>query len=232
MSPSEIIIARESVTRRASHKGFTLIELLVVIAIIAILASILFPVFARARENARRSSCSSNMKQVALGITMYTQDYDEKFPLIGGIGGGCASYFPTTSLSWARAATAYTKNDRIFGCPSDTKAVDSTATNPVSSYGFNGNLPAKSLAVVANPTQVILWYEDKSPGYSWSTVDCQNYAYNFNDPNMDFKRHLDGMNVNFVDGHVKWYKMIPSPPDPNTQRGITVTAELDPVPQG
>src|SRR4028118_1774787 len=64
-----------------SRSGFTLIELLVVIAIIGILASILFPVFARARENARRSSCQSNLKQIGLGILQYTQDYDEKLPL-------------------------------------------------------------------------------------------------------------------------------------------------------
>ena len=63
-----------------SKKGFTLIELLVVIAIIAILAAILFPVFARARENARRSSCQSNHKQIALGILQYTGDYDDTLP--------------------------------------------------------------------------------------------------------------------------------------------------------
>ncbi len=66
---------------RQQRRAFTLIELLVVIAIIAILAAILFPVFARARENARRASCQSNLKQIALGIYMYTQDYDERFPL-------------------------------------------------------------------------------------------------------------------------------------------------------
>lgn len=65
---------------KSTGKGFTLIELLVVIAIIAILAAILFPVFARARENARRSSCMSNMKQIGLGLMQYTQDYDEKLP--------------------------------------------------------------------------------------------------------------------------------------------------------
>src|SRR4028119_299121 len=65
--------------RRPTHRGFTLIELLVVIGIIAILAAILFPVFARARENARRSSCQSNLKQIGLGMLQYAQDYDEKF---------------------------------------------------------------------------------------------------------------------------------------------------------
>jgi prepilin-type N-terminal cleavage/methylation domain-containing protein len=68
---------------RKSTRGFTLIELLVVIAIIAILAAILFPVFARARENARRASCQSNLKQIALGVFQYTQDFDEKFPRQG-----------------------------------------------------------------------------------------------------------------------------------------------------
>src|ERR1043165_2296074 len=66
--------------RRLARSGFTLVELLVVIAIIALLSAILFPVFSRARENARRSSCQSNLKQLGLGILQYTQDYDEKFP--------------------------------------------------------------------------------------------------------------------------------------------------------
>ena len=67
-----------------SRRAFTLIELLVVIAIIALLAAILFPVFARARENARRSSCGSNMKQMGLAVQQYSQDYDERFPRAGG----------------------------------------------------------------------------------------------------------------------------------------------------
>src|SRR5215217_8055455 len=70
-----------NMAEKHGRRGFTLIELLVVIAIIAILASILFPVFARARENARRSSCQSNVKQIGLGFMQYTQDYDEKFPM-------------------------------------------------------------------------------------------------------------------------------------------------------
>src|SRR5471030_86040 len=74
---------RAKATPECGRRGFTLIELLVVIAIIAILASILFPVFARARENARRASCMSNLKQLGLGYLQYAQDYDESFP--GGL---------------------------------------------------------------------------------------------------------------------------------------------------
>src|SRR5438094_4972769 len=93
-------------------KGFTLIELLVVIAIIAILAAILFPVFARARENARRSSCQSNLKQIGLGMAQYTQDYDETYPIMpynGGAGPGLGAYLDS-----------YIKSSQIWRCPSDS----------------------------------------------------------------------------------------------------------------
>src|SRR5690349_12144108 len=73
---------------KRSARGFTLIELLVVIAIIALLAAILFPVFARARENARRASCQSNLKQIGLGFHQYTQDYDDRLPLTMWHSGG------------------------------------------------------------------------------------------------------------------------------------------------
>ena len=82
------------------QRGFTLIELLVVIAIIAILAAILFPVFARARENARRASCLSNAKQILLGAMQYSQDYDEKYnPEYNYGAGATAAYWPYLALS-------------------------------------------------------------------------------------------------------------------------------------
>jgi prepilin-type N-terminal cleavage/methylation domain-containing protein/prepilin-type processing-associated H-X9-DG protein len=99
------------------RRGFTLIELLVVIAIIAILAAILFPVFARARENARRSSCQSNMKQQALGVMQYTQDYDEKYPQ--------AYWYKDDSsatggyVHWSAMIRPYVKSEQLFVCPSD-----------------------------------------------------------------------------------------------------------------
>ena len=99
-------------SRRRS--AFTLIELLVVIAIIAILAAILFPVFARARENARRASCQSNLKQIGLGILQYTQDYDERFPL--------SRYSPGVNISrsWHYTVQPYMKSTQVFSCPSNT----------------------------------------------------------------------------------------------------------------
>ncbi len=107
------LVARLHTPQRASNRGaFTLIELLVVIAIISLLAAILFPVFARARENARKTSCLSNVRQLAVGFTQYFQDYDEQFPLLGKNGA------PDTS--WIYTMQPYIKSTQLLRCPSDT----------------------------------------------------------------------------------------------------------------
>ena len=100
------------------YGAFTLIELLVVIAIIAILAAILFPVFARARENARRASCSSNLKQIGLGLLQYSQDYDEIFPLAYTLGDQASNAGANTK--WMDVVQPYVKSTQLFTCPSDT----------------------------------------------------------------------------------------------------------------
>jgi prepilin-type N-terminal cleavage/methylation domain-containing protein/prepilin-type processing-associated H-X9-DG protein len=112
-------------------KGFTLIELLVVIAIIALLASILFPVFSRARESARRSSCLSNLKQIGLGIMQYTQDYDETMTRACYWSGASScddKTLPETGTAnvnykWMDAIYPYVKSEQIFVCPSATNSL-------------------------------------------------------------------------------------------------------------
>ncbi len=112
-------------------RGFTLIELLVVIAIIAILAAILFPVFQKVRENARRTACLSNMKQLGLAVTQYYQDYDEKGPNGWDPYGRCSG--------WAWEVYPYIKSTAVFKCPDDAGSFPA-----VSSYGMNANLGSNS----------------------------------------------------------------------------------------
>jgi prepilin-type N-terminal cleavage/methylation domain-containing protein/prepilin-type processing-associated H-X9-DG protein len=184
--------------------GFTLIELLVVIAIIAILAAILFPVFARARENARRASCSSNLKQLGLGILQYAQDYDEKYPMrfIDGAG-------------WNQTTQPYLKSAQVFVCPSNPNAIytHSLAVNgyPEVKRSYEGNLrifgepwaigPIALASVQAPATKIMASEYLEYYGYmypDWS--DAGNQA---NIRNTGFAGHLGTWNLLFADGHVK-----------------------------
>lgn len=200
-----------------SHKGrpgFTLIELLVVIAIIAILAAILFPVFARAREKARQASCSSNLKQIALAGLMYCQDYDEKFPnpvLCGG-GGPITGCFVAHEYCGDRGAVLqpYIKNRQVWECPSSR---DCRRT----SYGWNRSLDgwgATKLGTIQKPAETVMFADHRTNvTYRWcggwlaSNEGC--CGGQGNDPVyphwMD-PAHNEGSNIALCDGHVKWYK--------------------------
>ena len=167
-------------SRRRDHRGFTLIELLVVIAIIAILAAILFPVFAKAREKARQASCASNEKQLALGMLQYNQDNDELFPTGGArIGRG-----------WASRIYPYTKSAGVYKCPDDStqaaKNLDGTGETDVPvSYALNvdisnprgGSIPGGTLAGLVAPASTVMFTEVQG-----SQVDVTNPAND--DPNL------------------------------------------------
>lgn len=212
---------------KKGNSAFTLVELLVVIAIIAILAAILFPVFARARENARRTSCLSNVKQIGLGFLQYTQDYDEAFPLVS---------FPTPADTWTTSMQPYLKSRQIFRCPSDSSAAwDAVAPNTrLTSYGFNAWMkpgpvalgggattpPYNNLARLQATAKVIIVSElsdtatnDHFPPYCWGPAPessaCPPNAWNAATGRANgiaTERHLEGFNSLYADGHAKWNK--------------------------
>ncbi len=215
------------------RRGFTLIELLVVIAIIAILAAILFPVFARAREKARMASCQSNLKQLGLAILMYAQDYDEKFPRDVGWNNSGSFYH------WPSEIFPYVKNVQLFACPSTTRAGlrifaappggrvwwVSTDFGPNGgriqcSYGINFYLvredpgswrQALKLAQLRTPAETMMIADNAhpihacgSPQYRVAYAEtCGHWCH----PERRLPRntrHNEGSNICFADGHVKW----------------------------
>lgn len=159
-----------------SRRGFTLIELLVVIAIIAILAAILFPVFARAREKARQSSCLSNIKQIGLGTLMYVQDYDETFPLDwyrSQTADTCHGMCSMTQYT-LDAINAYVKNSQIWVCPDDrTRQPWSTAFTPSQGYhriSYWAMLQSlRDLGTVNRPAEVHMYFDCVNSWADWTT---------------------------------------------------------------
>ena len=186
------------------RKGFTLIELLVVIAIIAILAAILFPVFARARENARKANCLSNMKQIGLGMQMYAQDYDGCIRASNG-GPWTTPYQGEGAWQALSYYYPYIKNTGVYICPSTRSALSygQVVWNPTSGAMYNsgqtsldriGDLAPKGAAgtiIIAEAANVWIWDWGEAAGN-------QSLFPRLRQP------HMDGLNCAYLDGHVKW----------------------------
>ena len=238
---------RSSAPFAQRRAAFTLIELLVVIAIIAILAAILFPAFARARENARRSSCQSNLKQIALGFLQYTQDYDERLPNSqdGGSGKTAApnvswNYFtpdtPVNKFDMSQGAVhPYLKNTQIFVCPSDSVGQDSGDSYAGNHCLFGDALtpPAgadtilragKSLAAFDETTKYMLLGEEALMG-DGNTNSSTDDAFMTSTSNYFSGRHFEGSNIAFLDGHVKFLKASRIRADNVFTGGVAVTGE-------
>jgi prepilin-type N-terminal cleavage/methylation domain-containing protein/prepilin-type processing-associated H-X9-DG protein len=204
--------------RRSGRAGFTLIELLVVIAIIAILAAILFPVFAKAREKARQTACISNLKQIGLAILAYTQDYDEKYPMVRAYPPGINKFY-----DWRMEVYPYVRNVQLFACLSnqysgqvywgDCVSESDSMENPYfpRSYAWatsNGDNPPSSgfsygwhvggppLAVIASPAQTLTIVET----FTTCTDHCAWCS------GSAMCQHNDVGNFAFADGHVKAMK--------------------------
>ncbi len=199
-------------------RGFTLIELLVVIAIIAILAAILFPVFAKAREKARQTNCLSNYKQIATGVLAYAQDYDEK--LVGYSTQGPPGVWHNV---W-EMLNPYVKSYQVWYCPSTKATVMGTGANVQHTIiDLNWGAAAVSLAQLTAPADRLLfmdaqngpvaggvegtdgnqlvWCVGSHPGYppSWNAVFQNGIS----------SRHNGGANGVFADGHAKWRQLQP-----------------------
>ncbi|MFQ6096707.1 MAG: DUF1559 domain-containing protein [Armatimonadota bacterium] len=216
-------------------RGFTLIELLVVIAIIAILAAILFPVFARAREKAKQASCTSNVKQLMLGLLMYASDYDDKFPNYLWGEGNAGN---PNSVTWWGSTYPYVKNVQIFACPASGRTDRPWAVwmqrppwNDPSvyiNYGYNeiiGNTGGGlNMSRLKRPAETAVLADCSSSwiGGYWASGDrpflrrvamaedpwgcgCGPQDGNYGPNPDDRARHSGGSNIGFADGHVKWF---------------------------
>jgi len=220
-----------SESRLGGRRGFTLIELLVVIAIIAILAAILFPVFAQAREAARKTACISNLKQIGNALMMYTQDYDEMFHKGDTIvSAGDNGFGANTSIdgwdNWPWYYGPYIKNVGVFDCPSSP---DTTTELTVANWGNDGNYgynysgltrdqgtPPRGLAEIDAPADVFVFFDAGDTQVRAGTNDwpglLEELDMNLNcDANQigtryskeGAFRHAGRINVTFADGHAK-----------------------------
>jgi prepilin-type N-terminal cleavage/methylation domain-containing protein/prepilin-type processing-associated H-X9-DG protein len=184
--------------------GFTLIELLVVIAIIAILAAILFPVFAKAREKARQTSCLSNVKQIGLGLLMYTQDYDEITP-----NGGAYTVLTQPYIKNWQIYDCPSHKDLAYPCPcpSNMRARCRYALNygggAYSSRRWPGMNNGTMIAMVSDPAGTF-WVCDGRCDRVNPADNTLDWTYYHDDPLWE-GRHNDGGNFLQVDGHAKWY---------------------------
>lgn len=193
------------------QRGFTLIELLVVIAIIAILAAILFPVFAQARAKARQAACMANLKQLGLGFEMYSQDHDEMLPVWGYGNTSDPDNGPAQGFfSWDTVIEPYIKNQQILQCPNNPYGRDlrGYAMTRYTGDTYGVNLPMHSSLPPLPAETVLLCDKGKKPVGINGDAAMEAFYQSHGSTGYDLDKtmfHSGGKNFLFLDGHVKWY---------------------------
>jgi prepilin-type N-terminal cleavage/methylation domain-containing protein/prepilin-type processing-associated H-X9-DG protein len=203
------------------RRGFTLIELLVVIAIIAILAAILFPVFAKAREKGRQASCESNLKQIGIAVLSYTQDYDETLPScsFNACGNDPWTIWPTTqpgASGWEALFEGpiqpYIKNDQVLICPSASGGLWGVSGYGYNQYIYDHDYNVSTLAALSNAPAGVAKISVACDTYAsgvymdWDTSDGSTDGMarlRYGNDSTFVARHIGGGNVLYADGHVK-----------------------------
>lgn len=192
-------------TRRI--RGFTLIELLVVIAIIAILAAILFPVFARARAKARQAACMSNLKQLATATIMYAQDYDGVMPMWGFGGSDADDTVAQGAFTWDTVVLPYMKNQQILQCPDNHKRTSSGAIPR--SYAMPRYVSGQAQDDPPSAASTVMYFDKGAKGVGvWGDAAAENFfqTAGCTDYGLDTTLwHNGGKNFAFLDGHAKWF---------------------------
>lgn len=208
-----------------TRKGFTLVELLVVIAVVAILSSVLMPVFSRARAAARSSVCVTNLRQIGQAFAMYTQDWDGLLP-------SAMPYAPVAPVgrAWMTALQPYLSDAQVYVCPENTLSVPSYAYNTLlgfprllgTAYGYSG----MAIDAVTVPTNTFLIYDTPNNRADVNNLNGATGSYmayvipgQLSERHPEWEtayrerlqwqrpRHSDGNNVVFVDGHVRWIRL-------------------------
>ncbi len=219
--PGLLFVSRRRVDPRG--KAFTLIEILVVLGILVLLAAILFPTMARVRENGRSASCTSNLRQIGMGLMQYAEDYNGYHPIAGSVVAWDATDPGTGNNGWMQQMQSYIKSQQVFHCPSDGNSPYSYFLSARVAYLDAGEFAAVNTKQIQYPSAFVVAGDtfSKPPGtvppaepdkFDSQDADKDDYSQNCvggetnGTPAMAWDRHNGGQNIAFADGHIKRFR--------------------------
>jgi prepilin-type N-terminal cleavage/methylation domain-containing protein len=193
-------------------RGFTLVELLVVIAVIGILAALLLPVLSSAKQRAWTVQCTANLRQIGLGMRMYSDDSNDLFPESGGVIPWNQTDPATGQYSWMQQIFSYVNNQAAYHCPADKRSPFSYFNGVRAAYAVTNAFGSVSGKRIQFPAAFVLGGDTVGLLFETNDADKDDYTQNCvggptnGTPAMEWQTHSGGQNILFEDGHAKWYK--------------------------